>query len=375
MDGSLNVAVIGVGTWGRNLLRSFARAKRCRVSWICDVDSATLAKEAAAVPGASTTNDIDKVLGDDVDAVVIATKATTHYALAAQALEAGKHVFVEKPLCLSSRDAEHLVALAAENDRKLMAGHLLLYHPCVERLAAMIAGQELGRVFYMYTQRVNLGVVRQDENAWWSLAPHDVSVICHLFGARPVTVSTSGQCYLQDGVEDVVFATLTFADGRFAHIHVSWLDPHKIRKMTVVGTQRMVTFDDMEPAEKIRVYDKGADIREPYTNFARAITIRSGDILIPRIPAVEPLSIEAQHFVDCVLDGTPVRTDGEDGLRVVRVLEAGAESLRRGGAPVDVVGNGEAATGRRAAAARALRAPQIEPILRSPAPSPVCSPT
>jgi len=273
-----------------------------------------------------------------VQAVAIATKASTHHELAARALEAGKHVFVEKPLCLSARDAEHLVDLAARRERKLMVGHLLLYHPCVERIGEMIAREELGRTYYMYTTRVNLGVVRQDENAWWSLAPHDVSVICHLFGAQPATVSAMGRCYLQSGVEDVVFATLGFADGRLAHIHVSWLDPHKIRKMTVVGTKRMVTFDDMEASEKIRIYDKGADIKEGFENFAQAIAIRSGDILIPKVPTVEPLQIEVQHFVDAVLDDRPIRTDGADGLRVVRVLEAGSESIRRGGAPVAIGG-------------------------------------
>jgi len=269
-----------------------------------------------------------------VDAVVIATKAATHFELAAKALEAGKHVFVEKPLCLAAREADQLVALAEKNGRKLMVGHLLLYHPCVDRLKEMVTRRELGGVHYMYTQRMNLGVVRQDENAWWSLAPHDVSVVCYLFGAEPVAVSAFGQCYLQKGVEDVVFGTLRFADGRIAHIHVSWLDPHKIRKMTIVGTQRMVTFDDMDASEKIRIYDKGADVPVGYENFARAITIRSGDILIPRVAANEPLQIEAQHFVDGVLDGKPIRTDGRDGVRVVKVLEAGAESIRRGGEPI-----------------------------------------
>ncbi|HOW17444.1 MAG TPA: Gfo/Idh/MocA family oxidoreductase [Phycisphaerae bacterium] len=336
MADCLRTAVVGVGNWGRNLLRNFAHARRCTVSWICDVDEKTLAKQAATVPNARATIDFDQVLGGDVDAVVIATKATTHYELAARALTAGKHVYVEKPLCLSTRDAEALVALAEKNSRKLMVGHLLLYHTCVEKLREMIVRGELGGVYYMYTQRVNLGVVRQDENAWWSLAPHDVSVICHLFDAQPVAVSAFGQCYLQKGVEDVVFAMLRFADGKIAHIHVSWLDPHKIRKMTVVGTQRMVTFDDMDASEKIRIYDKGADVKEGYENYARSIAIRSGDILIPRVPANEPLQIEAQHFVDCVLDDKPIRTDGADGVRVVRVLEAGGESIRLGGKPVEI---------------------------------------
>jgi predicted dehydrogenase len=338
MDESLNVAVIGVGNWGRNLLRNFAAAERCRVTAICDADAATLAKQARLVPDARSTANVDDVLTDDVHAVAIATKAATHHDLAARALEAGKHVYVEKPLCLNAADAEHLRDLADANQRKLMVGHLLVYHPCVERLGRMIAENELGDVRYMYTQRVNLGIVRDDENAWWSLAPHDVAVICHLFTAEPAEISAYGQSYLQPGIEDVVFATLRFTDGRMAHIHVSWLDPHKIRKMTVVGTQRMVTFDDMEGAEKIRIYDKGADVNEPYETFARAVSIRSGDILIPRVPAAEPLRIEVQHFVDGALDDRPIRTDGADGARVVRVLEAGAQSIRRKGEPVAITG-------------------------------------
>lgn len=335
---SLRAAIVGTGNWGRNLLHGFACASRCSIGAVCDLDSEALDKAAASLPGVLATSDFERVLDLDVHAVAIATKAATHHDLAARALEAGKHVFVEKPLCLSARDAEHLVDLAARHQRKLMVGHLLLYHPCVERIGEMIAREELGRTYYMYTTRVNLGVVRQDENAWWSLAPHDVSVVCYLFGAQPVSVSAMGRCYLQGGVEDVVFATLGFGDGRLAHIHVSWLDPHKIRKMTVVGTKRMVTFDDMEASEKIRVYDKGADVKEGFENFAQAIAIRSGDILIPKVPTVEPLQVEIQHFVDAVLDDRPIRTDGADGLRVVRVLEAGSESIRRGGAPVAIGG-------------------------------------
>lgn len=336
MADSLNVAVVGVGNWGRNLLRNFVQAKRCSVRWICDLDQNTLNKQAGAASTAKATTDFAQVLGDDIGAVVIATKATTHYELAAKALDAGKHVYVEKPLCLSSRDAASLVSVAAKKNLRLMVGHLLLYHPCVERLKDMIVKRELGDVYYIYTQRLNLGVVRQDENAWWSLAPHDVSVVCHLLDAQPVSVSAYGQSYLQKGVEDVVFATLRFADGRIAHIHVSWLDPHKIRKVTVVGSKRMVTFDDMDASEKIRIYDKGADVKEGYENFARAIAIRSGDIMIPRVPATEPLQVEAQHFIDGVLDGKPIRTDGADGARVVGVLEAGAESIRQNGKPIEV---------------------------------------
>ncbi|UCG17503.1 MAG: Gfo/Idh/MocA family oxidoreductase [Phycisphaerales bacterium] len=336
MQRLLKAGVIGVGNWGRNVLRCFAQSQRCSVEWVCDLDEKMLAKQAPTVPRATATMKVEDVLDSDCDAVVIATAAVTHSELARRALEAGKHVYVEKPLCLSARDAEQLLDLANARQRKLMVGHLLLYHPCVERLAEMIRREELGAVYYMYTQRVNLGVVRQDENAWWSLAPHDISVVCHLFGSQPVAVSASGQCYLQKGIEDVVFAMLRFADGRIAHVHVSWLDPHKIRKMTVVGSERMVTFDDMEASEKIRVYDKGAEVKAGYESFAQSVAIRSGDITIPRVNSAEPLRIEAQHFVDCVLDNKPIRTDGADGVRVVRTLEAGAESLRRGGEVVSI---------------------------------------
>jgi len=337
LDRQLTVGIAGVGRWGNNLLRNFAQASCCRIGWVCDLDERTLRARGATVPQARTTTRFEEMLADAaVEAVVVATKAVTHSQLAQQALEAGKHVFVEKPLALSASEAENLARLADRASLKLMVGHLMIYHPCVGMVREMIRGGRLGRIYYMYTERVNLGVVRQDENAWWSLAPHDISMICHLFEAEPTTVTASGQCYLQPGVEDVVFAVLSFADGRCAHVHVSWLDPHKIRKLTVVGSQRMVTFDDMETTEKIRVYDKGAEVEQNFETYAQAISIRTGDILIPKVAADEPLKLEVRHFVDAVLDDRPIRTDGREGARVVRVLQAGAESLRRSGQPVDL---------------------------------------
>lgn len=336
MSQELSVAITGVGRWGNNLLRNFASAPRCRLATICDLDEETLRRQAAAYPEATATVQFDAVLGDaSIDAVVIATKAVTHHALAKQALEAGKHVYVEKPLAMSVAEAKDLAQTADRVGRKLMVGHLMIYHPCLSMLRQMIDSEELGQVYYIYCHRVNLGVVRQDENAWWSLAPHDVSMICHLFDADPVTVAANGQCYLQPGIEDVVFAVLNFADGRTAHVHVSWLDPHKIRKVTIVGSKRMVTFDDVEAAEKIRIYDKGAEVEQSFESYAQAITIRTGDIRIPKVDLREPLKLEVQHFVDAVLDDQPIRTDGAEGVRVVRVLQAGSESLKRGGEPVE----------------------------------------
>jgi predicted dehydrogenase len=199
----------------------------------------------------------------------------------------------------------------------------------------MIDDGRVGQPYYMYTQRVNLGIIRQNENAWWSLAPHDISVICYLLGSKPVSVSAWGQCYLQKGIEDVVFATIKFADGKAANLHCSWLDPHKIRKMTVVGSEKMVTFDDMEATEKIRLCDKGAAVTQDMNTYAEIISLRFGDIVIPKIPGGEPLAAECRHFIDCVLDDETVRSDGNDGLRVVQVLEAGQMSLKNNGQPIN----------------------------------------
>ncbi len=334
---TLNVAVVGAGYWGKNLVRNFAAAKRCNLKYVCDLDEKLLAVEKKKFPFIETSTKLEEVLGEaQVDAVVIATGVPTHFEIAEKSLEAGKHTYVEKPLTLKAGDARMLVELAKEKGLKLMVGHLLEYHPAVSYLKETIDKGEIGQPYYMYTQRVNLGVVRQNENAWWSLAPHDISVVCYLLGSEPVSVAAHGQCYLQKGIEDVVFATIKFADGKTANIHCSWLDPHKIRKMTVVGSEKMVTFDDMEATEKIRMYDKGAAIKHDITtSYADIISLRFGDIVIPKVPGGEPLALECTHFTDCVLDGKPMRSDGIDGLRVVQVLEAGQKSLKSNGAPIN----------------------------------------
>jgi predicted dehydrogenase len=333
----LKVAVVGAGYWGKNLVRNFATAKKCNLKYVCDLDEKLLAVHKKNFPSIETSVDPDKVLSDgDVDAVVIATDGPSHFEIAEKSLQAGKHIFVEKPLSLKAADCRVLIELAKEKKKKMMVGHLLEYHPAVSYLKELIDKGELGYPYYMYTQRVNLGVVRKDENAWWSLAPHDISVICYLFGSEPVSVAAHGQCYLQKGIEDVVFATIKFADGKMANVHCSWLDPHKIRKMTVVGSEKMATFDDMEASEKIRVCNKSAAIKQDIsTSYAEIISLRFGDIVIPKVDAAEPLGLECRHFIDCVLDDKPVRSDGVDGLRVVRVLEAGQQSLKSNGEPVN----------------------------------------
>lgn len=340
----VGIAVCGLGNWGWNVLRAFASAPGGKLLYACDLNEQTRARAAAAYPGAKAVADVAAALADPaVNAVVLAVDAPVHFKLAKAALEAGKHTYVEKPLTLTPADSKELIRLACEKGVRLMVGHLLLYHPAVLHMKRMV---ELGEVqpLYLYSQRVNLGVVRRNENAWWSLAPHDISVACYLLDAEPVSVSASGQCFIQPTIEDVVFASVKFNNGALAHIHVSWLDPHKMRKVTLVGSKTMVVFDDMEASEKIRVYDKGVVVKEGVSTYADAITLRSGDIHIPAIPGGEPLAMEARHFVDCVAANKTPRTDGANGLRVVRVLEAGSQSLKLGGAPVRVEGDSHASS-------------------------------
>ena len=328
---AVRLGMIGCGDWGRNLVREFYQLPQSDLAVCCDVQPERLAAVRRAFPNVRAAASADAVLSDpSINAVVIATPAPTHAALVQQALQAGKHVFVEKPIALSVADAQRCIELARTCRRRLMVGHLMRYHPAFVALKRLVDSGELGTMRYVYTQRVNLGRIRKDENALWSLAPHDVSMVLELFGQVPVSVAAQGACYVQERIEDVVFATLRFSDGRLAHIHLSWLDPHKIRKITVVGTQKMVTFDDMEPAEKLRIYDKGA-VRDYDSYGDWWITLRSGDIQIPRVDLTEPLRLECQHFLECIQQGTTPLSDGEDGLRVLRVLDAAQRSLEAGG--------------------------------------------
>lgn len=328
----IKTAVVGCGYWGKNLVRNFARLSDLRIC--CDSSDQIRASLGTAYPHVKMTADYRSVLDDpEVEAVILATPAPLHATMTLQALEAGKHVFVEKPLALTSQDAHEMVEAADRAGRILMVGHLLEYHAAVNHIKDMIDSGELGDVYYLYSQRLNLGKVRSDENALWSLAPHDISVALYLLDEEPEAVEASGQAFLQSGVEDVAFVTLRFASGRVAHIHVSWLDPHKERRLTVVGTRRMVVFNDMEAQEKIKVYDKGVDRgateAAEYETYADLLHLREGDIVIPRLPLSEPLALECSEFLEAVRTGIPPRSDGHDGLRVVRTLEAAQAALDR----------------------------------------------
>jgi predicted dehydrogenase len=320
------VAVAGLGWWGPNLARNFDDL--AEVAWLCDLDAEKLARFSRRHPQASLTSRFDDLLEDQtLDAVVIATPVITHADLARRALAAGKHVFVEKPMALHAAEAEELCALAEERELVLMPGHLLLYHPAVKKLKELIESGELGEIRYVYGNRKNLGTFRTDENALWSLGAHDLSVILHLVDEEPSEVWARGESYVNPPVEDVVFCYLRFPSGKIAHMHLSWLDPHKIREMTVVGSKKMAVFDDMDLERKITVYDKGEE-RPPLGTYGEWRT-RSGDIYVPKILNDEPLRLECEHFLGLVRgdgDGLPA---SRDGVAVVRTLEQLQDSLER----------------------------------------------
>jgi predicted dehydrogenase len=333
----IEVAVVGAGGWGKNLVRNYAQVPGANLRYICDSDERTRRALQPLYPHAQIVGDLAIVLQDPaVQAVVVATPGSTHHEICKRALLAGKHTYVEKPFVLSTQHAVELNKLADDGGLVLMVGHLLEYHPVVTRLRDMIASGELGRVYYLYSQRLNLGTIREDENALWNFAPHDISSILFMLGREPTDVAARGQSYLQSGVEDVAFLTLNFGGQAMAGIQVSWLDPHKTRKMTIVGSRKMAVFDDMETSEKLRIYDKGPQLKGDYDSFAEYVGLRFGDVTLPYIKMTEPLRIECLHFIDCVRERKRPLSDGIDGLRVVKVLEAAQESMRHGGIPVPI---------------------------------------
>lgn len=325
-----NIAVVGCGYWGRNLVRNFAALGALHT--ICDSDRQRLAELRSLYPDVNAEANYERVLeNESITGIVIATPAAAHYAMAKKALLAGKDIFVEKPLTLNSAEAQELVELSAKQQQVLLVGHLLIYHPAVQMLKHFIQSGELGKIYYLYATRVNLGQVRRDESALWRLAPHDIALFLYLLGDLPEAIATQGSSYLQPGLEDVVFITLRFPKDVLAQIHVSWLDPHKIRQLTVVGDKKMVIFDDMEPSEKLKVYDKGAEINSSAASPSEAIVLRSGEVHVPELEAVEPLSLECRQFVDCIQTRDRPLSDGKQGLEVVRILETIQRSLEDNG--------------------------------------------
>lgn len=341
---SLKVAMIGCGYWGPNLLRVLAQNPKISVYALCDLQPTVLqsmsqqyAKEALLL------NDYHELLNDQqVEAVVVATPAATHFEIACAFLKAGKHVFVEKPLALTSADCRTLVNLAKQNEKILMVGHVFMYNAAVNKAKEYIESGELGEIFYVYSQRLNLGRIQTDLNCLWSFAPHDVSILCYWLNQMPVKVTTQGFSYLHQSIEDVVFSTLSFPNGVGAHMHLSWLDPRKVRTITIVGSKKMLVYDDVSTEARLQIYDKGVDKvfgerNQPAGNFGEfQMQLRTGDLLVPYFKFTEPLVDEMNHFLQAVQTGNSPRTDGVAGLKIVEVLEAMDKSLKSGGLPVTI---------------------------------------
>ena len=328
----LNIGAIGYGYWGPNLVRNFQELPNTQVSMVADMDPKRISKVRQMHPEVAVTNDYMDLLNSDVDGVVIATPVSTHFRLAWEALKHGKSVLVEKPLARSRAECQALIDLAESRKLTLMVGHTFEYNPAVEMLKNMVASGEIGRVYYAYGLRTNLGIFQKDINVLWDLAPHDISILLYVLGQKPVAVSACGEAYVQPGIQDVARMTLFFPDQVQAHVHVSWLDPCKVRRITIVGSKKMVVYDDVEPLEKIKIYDKGVDRPEHTETYGEFhLSYRYGNITIPQIPAQEPLKQECAHFADCIQNKRTPRSDGYSGLRVVKVLEGAQVSLLNGG--------------------------------------------
>lgn len=339
----LKIAQIGAGYWGPNLIRNFLQLPDVEMT-VCDLNEARLKKITSQYPKVKTTTSSAEVFGDKIiEAVVIALPAAMHFEYAKKALLAGKHVLVEKPLTMNTKDAKELIAIAGNQNKILMVGHTFLYNSAVRKVKEYIENDELGEIYYIFSQRVNLGKVRNDVNALWNLAPHDISIILYWLGEQPSHVSAKGVAFIQEGIEDVAFVSLDFPSGKLAHLHVSWLDPHKIRKMVIVGSKKMLVYDDVSADAKITLYDKGIDKKnvhaelpdiESFGNFQ--LMQRSGDVLIPKLDFKEPLSLECADFVESITSGKQPLSDGINGYNVINVLESAQESLKNMGQPVVV---------------------------------------
>jgi predicted dehydrogenase len=329
----LNIGVIGYGYWGPNLVRNLQTNPLTRVAMVADLDMARLSAMQSHYPSVAITQDYVELLrSDEIDAVVVATPVSTHFRIAHHALLHGKHVFIEKPLARTSAEGQSLVTLAEERGRVLMVGHTFQYNPAVDALKDYIASNQLGRIYYAYATRTNLGLFQKDINVLWDLAPHDISIFLHIFQMDPISVSAIGEAHIQPNIHDVARLTLWFPNRVQAHAHISWLDPCKTRRITVVGDKKMVVYDDVEQLEKIKIYDKGVDRPEPADTYGEfQLSYRYGDVTIPRVPAHEPLRVECMHFAESILESRRPLTDGNVGLKVVKILESAEKSIWNGG--------------------------------------------
>jgi len=328
------IAVVGAGYWGPNFVRIFSQLPDSEVAYVCDLRAERLAQMKLLYPLVNTTSRLEDVLEDDtVDGVVVATPVATHHKVAKKVLQAGKHALVEKPLCLSSADADDLIETAEKTKTVLMVGHTFVFTAAVNKVKDLLRDGELGEIHYVASNRLNLGIFQEDMNVIWDLAPHDVSILQYVLEKKPIEVSAHGQSFIRQPIEDVAFVTLRFPENVVAHLHVSWLDPCKIRRTTFVGSKKMVVYDDIETLEKIRIYDKGVDVHPHYDTFGEFhLAYRFGDIFTPKLADQEPLKAEAKHFLEGIEKGKVTRATADEGRMVVRVLEAASESLKKNGA-------------------------------------------
>jgi predicted dehydrogenase len=337
MAKQIKVGVVGCGYWGPNLIRNFRSLPDCDLKIMCDISEKRLSHLRTVYPEVAGSLDYGHMLnGIGIDAVVIATAVKSHFPMAKASLLAGKHTFIEKPMAGSSHECEELVEIARKKGLVLMTGHTFLYSPAVRKIKEIIAKGDLGEIRYISARRLNLGLFQKDINVAWDLAPHDISIIQHIIGEQPVTVNCRGSAHITPGVEDVTTMCLSYPGKRTAIIHSSWLDPRKVREMTIVGSKRMIVYDDVAPLEKIRVFDARVECPPHYDTFAEFhYAYHYGDVYAPYIKQEEPLKTECQHFLDCIKHGTTPLTDGNQGMELVRILEASSESLKQGGAPVE----------------------------------------
>lgn len=333
----LSIGVVGLGYWGPNLLRNLYESRSCRQLYCCDLDAGKVERAVHRYPGTQGVHSFGELLENgQVDAIVVATPVSTHFELAKRALLAGKHVFVEKPMAASSGEALELIHLAEAKGRTLMVGHTFEFSPPVLKIKEVISKGELGKIYYISASRVNLGLHQKDVSVIWDLAPHDFSALFFWLGETPRQVSAMGRDFVQRGIPDVAFINLEFPSGAIAHVHVSWLSPSKLRRTAIIGSEKMLVYDDTENIEKVKIYDKGVDYKDPETFGEYQLSYRAGDVVSPRLDTFEPLHMQMSHFIECCLTGKKPRTDGYSGLRVVKVLEAAEESLRRSSAVVEI---------------------------------------
>jgi len=334
----IRVGVIGCGYWGPNLVRNFVEIPTSTVVAVADLNQKRLNHIQGCYPQIAVTKDYRDLFRLGLDATVIATPPATHFRLARDALLHGLHVLVEKPLTLAGRDAQELIDLAKEHDCILMVGHTFVYNPAVRALKQIINSGEIGDIYYVDAVRASLGLFQPDLNVLWDLAPHDISILLYILGREPIGISARGITCVQDGIEDVAYMTLVFPNNVLAHVHLSWLDPCKVRRITIVGSRKMVVYDDVESLEKVKIYDKGVEC-PPYTDTFGdfQFAYRYGDITIPNIRFTEPLRLECDHFLKCILTHKRPQTDGYDGLRVVKIIEAAQESLRNSGSQEQII--------------------------------------